>query len=295
MTPATLTLSPTSPATAGNRLSLAASFKAALASDVDWETHQRVYLSGSGEHGAASQALLEFHHDLSWGRLLRGANRSGKSTGGAMDMTWLCLGQHPFRTVAPALPVYARILCPEIPTTMDKPHALRDLLRSVVPARYLRGGQWAEAWNNMAHTLWLANGSHIEFVSGAQAANTQASTSHLGVLWIDEECPREHFVENIRALDAPNAVWWMTYFPEQRYAWVRDYHDAVERREIPGVALHTVMMADNRHNLRPGFIEDFASALTPAAERARVAGEYSSGDDLVFGGLEIPTISAEAL
>lgn len=48
------------------------------------------------------------------------------------------------------------------------------------------------------------------------------------------------------------------------------------------------MMNDNVHNLRPAFIEDFASSITPADVKARIGGEYAAGEDLVFANLEIP-------
>lgn len=59
----------------------------------------------------------------------------------------MMLGQHPFRPkdLCPQVPVCARVISPELPLTMDKDDALRDLLRSLVPANFLRGGSWTEA------------------------------------------------------------------------------------------------------------------------------------------------------
>ena len=176
----------------------------------------------------------------------------------------------------------------------DSQHAQRDRLRQICPPHLLRGGSWVDAWNNRAFSLTFANGSRVQFASSDQEAQTQAGISDVGVLWVDEECPREHFTENLRAMvNVPHSFWFMTYWPEQKYAWVRDYYDDAAAGKVPTVTVGPVItMLDNVHNLGEQAVSDFEASITPAEAKSRMGGEYAAGEDLVFGGLEIPTVAA---
>jgi hypothetical protein len=226
--------------------------------------------------------------------MLRGANRSGKTTWAVYELIWTLMGKHPFRNDLPSLPVHARAVCPTLPTSMDSQHAQRDRLRQICPPHLLRGGSWVDAWNNRAFSLTFANGSRVQFASSDQEAQTQAGISDVGVLWVDEECPREHFTENLRAMvNVPHSFWFMTYWPEQKYAWVRDYYDDAAAGKVPTVTVGPVItMLDNVHNLGEQAVSDFEASITPAEAKSRMGGEYAAGEDLVFGGLEIPTVAA---
>lgn len=254
----------------------------------DWD----LYLSGSLEPGACSKKLLQMHQSLSWGRMIRGANRSGKSTFAVRELVWALMGYHPYRTNLPALPVTAKVICPTLPISMDEKHPQRDLVKNLTPEFLLRDGSWTEAWSAQVYTLHFQNGSHIEFVSGDQDPHTQAGTSGIGVLWVDEECPRGHFVESLRGMvDVPSSYWFMTYWPEQKWSWVREYEERALKGDIQGVEVGpTVTIHDNAHNLTQTNIDQFQASILPSEVGSRMGGEYTEGEDLVFGGLDIPIV-----
>jgi len=130
---------------------------------------------------------VALHKDPGWGRVMAGGNKAAKSTWGAVEMLLWLMGSHPYRETPP-VPCYGRVLCQELPITMDKPHVQRDLVREWCPQHWLRGGAWDSAWSNTGHTLRFGNGSLLEFYSFEQPVVAGAGARQRAALWIDEEC-----------------------------------------------------------------------------------------------------------
>lgn len=245
---------------------------------------------GDPERGMAGPKHLALHRSQVTGRVLKGGNRSGKTVWGAVEAIWWLTGTHPFRQTPPP-PVKLRCVTPELPGTMDKEHVARDTVRAWMPERWLRGGTWSAAYSIVGHTLHLANGSYIEFLSSEQDLDKHAGAG-LHAVWFDEECPRLVWQENVMRLASGEAAgdWWMTYTPVLGLAWIEeDVYQPALRGERPDIAVQEVTTYDNRHNLAPGAIEQLEAQFPDPRDRdVRLHGRYGRREGLVYAmfGLE---------
>lgn len=230
----------------------------------------------------ATEPQRAFHVADAVGRLLVGGNRSGKTTAGAVETLWWLLGAHPFVRTPPP-PVYGRCVAPDLPGSMDEPHVQRDKIREWAPARQLRGGTWSRAYSVIGHTLHFANGSRLEFKSSGQDLDQHAGAG-LAFVWLDEECPRSIWVENLARLSEGTVPgrWWLTMTPVQGLVWIEQ---EIYRAAIEGHAPYAVVEADiesNRANLPPGFIETIEASLREEDKVVRLRGRWGVRQGLVY-------------
>lgn len=241
----------------------------------------------------ASQKQIEFWQSPARGRVLLGANRSGKSHGGVVEtIQWAHFstikqadGTHrtPMGRVIPRGPVYLRVVCPELPMTLDKEHVQRDKLRLLTPEHWLRGESFLKAYSVMGHTLHFSNGSLVELMSAEQGADKHAGQSIHGI-WFDEEMPEQIYNENLLRLDRDDAAWWFTYTPIMGLRWIYDkiYLPALKSSDPKKWFLRQIDIEDNRRNLGRGFIEDLETTLSEDEQTLRLRGRYSVNTGLVY-------------
>lgn len=102
----------------------------------------------------------------------------------------------------------------KLPSPMDAPPLLRTVIQRWIPQSELRGSSWDTAYSTAGHTLYLANGSFLEFLSCDQPSAVHASADRTFV-WFDEEVPQAIFTENMARLaeSGRQRSWWMAYAP----------------------------------------------------------------------------------
>lgn len=236
----------------------------------------------------ASQKQINAWLSGARGRVVIGGNRSGKSMFGAVEsVTWChhstisASGGHatPLGRAIPRGPVYVRVVCPELPSTLDKPHVQRDKVRLITPAHWLRGDNWHRAYSVLGHTLHFKNGSLLEFMSSEQSTDKHSGQS-LHAVWFDEEMPKQIWTENMARLDQGSGAWWLTYTPVQALRWIYDdiYLPALRGKYF----MVEIDTEDNRHNLGSEFIEEMDSALSESEKEMRLRGRYSVQSGLVY-------------
>ena len=241
----------------------------------------------------ASEKQIDFWGSPARGRVIIGANRSGKSHGGAIEVSsWAHYStikqpdgtyRTPMGRRIPKGPVFMRVVCPELPSTLDKEHVQRDKFRLVVPEHWLRGGSFLRAYSVLGHTLHFANGSLIELMSAEQTADKHAGQSIHGI-WFDEEMPEQIFTENLARLDRDLAAWWFTYTPVTGLRWIYDkiYLPALRSTDPKMWFLRHIDIEDNRRNLGEGFIEYLSATLSEDEKSLRLRGQYTVNTGLVF-------------
>lgn len=252
----------------------------------------------------ASPKQREFWSDRSFGRIILGGNRSGKSMGGAMECVmwahWSTIARPegrftPMGRPLPNGPVYIRAVCPELPSTLDKPHVQRDKLRLITPEHWLRGENFYKAYSVLGHTLHFKNGSLIEFMSAEQATDKHAGQS-INAIWFDEEMPQQIYTENIARLDQPLSCWWFTYTPVMGLRWIYDVIYLPALRGEADFKLWQVDTEENESNLGKNFITQMTSTLSDDEKELRLRGRYTMNTGLVYDVFgENAMVSAEVI
>jgi len=242
-------------------------------------------LSSLSVRGTAPRPCLDFHQDLSFGRILEGGNKSAKSTAGCVESYWWSTGTHPFRPT-PKPPCKGRIIVPELPLG-EKPHPIRDLVKFWYPEDCLLGGSWEKAWQIQARTLLLNNESKIEFVSWQSVELAQAGLQDVAWVWFDEELPRYYWVENKTRVDRQGSGWWMTYAPTGRYPWIdKELVEETDAGKHPGFQCFHVTVYDNSHNLDFS-IEQWAEGMSDSEKARRLYGKTDVVEGRIFD-LDVP-------
>jgi phage terminase large subunit-like protein/uncharacterized protein YwbE len=160
----------------------------------------------------------EFHKSTKVGRILRGGNRSGKSTAGIVESILRATGRHPFQNTHD-LPVRGRIV------TVDKDagieQIIKPLLKQWIPPSELVNGSWEDSWQTRGSLLKFRNGSTIDLKTHQQEVDSFAGVP-LHFVHFDEECPQAIFNEcRLRLIDY-NGVWYMTMTPVEGQDWIFD-------------------------------------------------------------------------
>lgn len=159
-----------------------------------------------------------FHKSSKVGRLLRGGNRSGKSTSGIVESIWRCIGRHPYQ-VTHDVPIRGRIV------TVDKDAGIEQIVKPLLaqwtPPSELVNGSWEDSWKTRGSTMTFRNGSTIDVKTHQQEVDSFAGVP-LHFVHFDEECPSAIFNEcRLRLIDY-NGCWYMTMTPVEGQDWIFD-------------------------------------------------------------------------
>lgn len=182
----------------------------------------------------------EFHKSTKIGRLLRGGNRSGKSTAGIVESIWRATGRHPYQKTH-ELPIQGRIV------TVDRENGIeliiKPLLAQWTPPSELVNGSWTDSWQNRGSVMTFRNGSSIEVRTHQQDVEAFAGVPRHFVHF-DEECPSDIFNEcRLRLVDY-NGVWYMTMTPVAGQDWIFDRFITSNSKHVD---LFEVDIASNPH------------------------------------------------
>lgn len=191
------------------------------------------YIPNSDRH-------TSFHQSLKVGRLVRGGNRSGKSTAGVVESIWRATGKHPYQRV-PEPPTRGRIVTVDIPAGIDQ--IIKPLLQQWIPPSELKNSSWEDSFSNRTRVLTLRNGSTIDIKTHVQELESFAGIP-LHYCWFDEECPRAIFKEcRLRLIDY-NGCWYMTMTPVEGQDWIFDEFIAANKKNVD---LFEIDIEDNPH------------------------------------------------
>jgi len=170
----------------------------------------------------------EFHKSAKVGRLLRGGNRSGKSTAGIVEDIWRATGRHPYQ-VTHDLPVRGRIVTVDKETGIEL--IIKPLLAQWTPPSELVNGNWTDSWSNRSKIMTFRNGSVIDVKTHQQEVETFAGVP-LHFCHFDEEPPSDIFNEcRLRLIDF-NGCWFMTMTPVEGQDWIFDRFIVTENKNV---------------------------------------------------------------
>lgn len=191
-------------------------------------------------YNANSPIHADFHQSKKVGRILRGGNRSGKSTAGVVEDIWRATGRHPLQ-VTHDIPIRGRIVTVDKDTGIDL--IIKPLLAQWTPPSELVNGSWEDSWKNRGSMMTFRNGSTIDVKTHQQETEAFAGVP-LHFVHFDEECPQAIFNEcRLRLVDF-NGVWYMTMTPVLGQDWIFDRFISTNSKNV---AMFEVNIADNPH------------------------------------------------
>lgn len=220
---------------------------------------------------------LLFHNADKKGRLYIGGNRSGKTYSSVAEDIWWLTGTHPYLDT-PEPPIRGRVVTVDFTYGLEQ--IILPLFKSLLPAKYLKGGSWEIAYSKLYRTLTLSNGSTVEFMSYEQDTEKFAGTSRHFVHY-DEEPPLHIFNEcNARLVDT-NGNWWVSMTPVEGLTWT--FEKIYEPGLKPDSNIYVVEadMLDNPH-ISPEAAEAYLSGLDEDERKAREHGTYVQLGGLVY-------------
>jgi len=221
-----------------------------------------------------SSVHQEFHESNKVGRLLRGGNRSGKSTAGIVEDIWRATGKHPYQATHD-LPVRGRIV------TVDKDNGIEKIIKPLLaqwtPPSELVNGSWEDSWKNRGALLTFRNGSTIEVMTHQQEVESFAGIP-LHFIHFDEECPSAIFNEcRLRLIDF-NGCWYMTMTPVDGQDWIFDRFIVSANKNVD---MFEVNIASNPH-LNKEALKILSEDLTEEEKDVREKGIFVPKGGLIL-------------
>lgn len=220
-----------------------------------------------------------FHKSQKRGKLFIGGNRSGKTVGGGAESVWWLTGRHPYRKDIPQPPVYGRIVAVDIDEGIEK--ITKPEIKRWMPPSLLKNGSWEDSFNKQLRTLYLENGSFVEFMSYEQDVQKFSGVSR-HFTWFDEEPPKDIFNECKMRLADLDGSWWITMTPliEMSFTYDEIYEPAMNGQE-PGYDIFEVATSENTY-IKEEALEFALKGLDEGEKEARKLGRYIHHTGLVY-------------
>lgn len=224
----------------------------------------------------------QFHASTAQQRLFVGGNRSGKTTGGAVEGLWRSRGVHPYQRV-PEPPTRGRIVAVDFPNGHQQ--IIWPVLKQWIVPSDLINGSWEDSYSKQDRELTFSNGSTIQMSSADSELEKHAGTSRHWV-WVDEECAEPYWTENrARVIDTAGVIWMtMTAVHGQTWSYDKLFVPGMGiegHRRDPKIFVVQVQMYDNPH-LSEEARDDFLSGLDEQDRAARVLGRYNMVGGAIF-------------
>ncbi len=242
-----------------------------------------------------NRAQMKFVRSVCYGRILWGGNRLGKTDALVYDYCMKCLGIHPAQILKmfPEPPIFARIICPDFPTTVVK---IVPMLEKFFPAEAIKG------FDKINHIFTLNNGSTLELKSNDQKV-LKFSGVDRHLIGMDEPIKQEIFGENLTRLTRYAGSFDMTQTPvyTDTQPWVRIelfpksaefpyVKDTMlvdvngERIKGRGITRIHGTWRDNAENLTAVGLAEWIASIPECERPVRVDGKFPKGSTLLFGG-----------
>ena len=227
-----------------------------------------------------------FHSSGAKGRLFLGGNRSGKTVGGATEAVMWLTGKHKWLRTPPP-PIRGRCVSVDFVNGVEK--IVRPEIAKWLPLSELKGGSWETAYDKELRTLYLENGSFIEFMSYDQALEKFAGTSRHFV-WFDEEPPHSIFNECLLRLVDTGGHWWITMTPVNGMTWVYDTV-YIAARTNPTLYVVETGIDDNTY-LSVSEVDQVISLMPTDEKEARRYGKFMAIGGLVYKDFSLESVLA---
>lgn len=268
--------------------------KAAVAEEIRRYQEERLRFYHEGSDLCAPNPIqLEFHKSQAKIRGLFAGNQAGKTFAGTVEMLWVVAKVHPYRSNYIGL-VYGRDCCDYLSTLRTTLIPTYNTLvprdACVLPGRTfeggvrrwpgIRGGSWKKAWSDDDKTLFLGDGSFIEFKSYEQGREAfQGPVRH--IIRMDEEPPESIYNENQlrQATVGRNLIFTLTPLNYSQWLFNDVYEKAVSN---PQVAAFKMSTYDNPYS-DPEEIKQIEQNVSDPIERAaRLYGDFTFAAGRVY-------------
>jgi len=223
-----------------------------------------------------------FHKSGAKVDLYIGGNRSGKTTGGAVETCYALMGRNPYKSTPPP-PVYGRVHSVDFLYGVAK--IIMPEIARWLPPSFLKNGSWEDSYDKELRTLTLANKSQLEFKSYEQDLEKFAGTSR-DFNWYDEEPPKHIYNESQARLIDRNGRAFITMTPVEGMTWVYEDLYLPGLNGDPLVHVVEIEMSENPH-LSKEARDAYLSTLDPDERAARSRGEFVAVGGRIFKGFNI--------
>lgn len=233
------------------------------------------------------------HQSLARIKAIRGGNRSGKTTWGAVETKWWACGDHPYRQVPQPCKILA--VGPDWSHVGDvmweklaKPGGLQlpglgPKSPPILPDRFIQDIAWTDKKEEQPRKVFLTNGSVIDFKS-AEAGERKFMGTAYDFIWLDEEIPNEQIYQEIRraALDRKASMVW-TATPLVRAQALMEIHEMyADPNSQASVDECVLSLLDNPHIDEEARAE-FIASIPEDYRQTRVYGEFLLLEGAVYG------------
>lgn len=234
---------------------------------------------------------LEDHKEI----LFVAGNGSGKSLIFYWSITAILLGLHPYQEVIGNPPIRGKILVNDFEhgmqkvamETLFKETWIKELKRAIAPI--MPASQVKKHWNKEDKTLYLINGSRLEFMTSGQPRK-QHSGTNFDFLGCDEEPEEGAYDESKRGLRTAKGggriLWAYTppYEEGQGPSWSK--YKLFDPWEVGDPAMKHVniiraSMADNP-SIDDDYIKWFSQGKTEEQLRVQLHGEFPTWGQMIF-------------
>lgn len=261
----------------------------------------------------------DFHKSICRVRLIRGANRSGKTNAAAVEVARAVTGTDPYNKYPKSGEIYVvteqwgevgRVIYPKLflpgafKVIKDKSTGLLRAYRPwsdedkhraghaknaapLIPARYISRIAWHEKKLNQPKLVEIVNGDGTWIIHFFSGDSKPPSGSSIDMAWLDEEIKEaEWFVElNSRIAEREGVIVW-TATPEIGTDQFHDYcQKATDQTHLlpheRDVEEYKLRLADNPH-LSEAAKAGMASMLSDQDYQIRIEGEFASVGRIIF-------------
>lgn len=223
-----------------------------------------------------------FHTSTAKNILYIGGNRSGKTTGGAVESCYRLMGRHPYKRV-PSAPVFGRV------HSVDFKYGVGQIILPEVarwlPPSFLKNGSWEDSYDKSEQILTLANKSKLEFKSYEQDLEKFAGTAR-DFCWYDEEPPQHIYNESQARLIDRNGDSFITMTPIEGMTWVYDDIYVKGLAGDPSIFIVEIEMSENPH-ISAEARDAYLSTLSADERSARERGEFIAVGGRIFKGFTV--------
>jgi phage terminase large subunit-like protein len=223
-----------------------------------------------------------FHSSEAEEKLLIGGNRSGKTVSNVVECIWRLTKTHPFRPDLNAIkePIRGRIVTVSLKEGLQK--IVLPMFKKWMPKKYLINRSWDRSYNKEERTLYLADGSFIEFMTYEQDLEKFAGTSRHFVSF-DEEPPMLIWQECLMRLIDTDGDWWISMTPVEGLTWIFDMiYKPWEEGKRPETLVVKVSMHDNPHLTTRGKEKILKNVTDDEDRQAREEGSFVEVKGLVY-------------
>ncbi len=224
----------------------------------------------------------QFHCSHMDEKLLIGGNRSGKTVSNVVECIWRLTKTHPFRPEVNEIKgiVKGRMVTVSLKEGLMK--IVLPLFKELMPQKYLRNRSWERAYSREERTLYLTDGSFIEFMTYEQDLEKFAGTSRHFVSF-DEEPPKSIWSECLLRLVDTDGDWWISMTPVEGLTWTWDtLYEPHTVGQRPNTLVIEVSMHDNPYLSEKAKAKILANITDPEERMAREFGKYVFIKGLVY-------------